>query len=105
MSATTATTAGLTDQIRGLLAQAGPETVPCRMLAWWGDTDLPAGDENAPALTQAEWEATYRLLENAGLDDGAVKPLGLVAGRNARLPAGRAAADRDRELPRRRGAG
>ena len=78
MTATTTTTAGLTDQIRGLLAQAGPDTVPSRMLAWWGDTDLPAGDGNAPALTQAEWEATYRLLENAALDDGAVKPLGLV---------------------------
>ena len=104
MSATTATTAGLTDQIRGLLAQAGPETVPCRMLAWWGDTDLPAGDENAPALTQAEWEATYRLLENAAPRRRGGQAARIGAGRNARLPAGRAAADRDRELPRRRAA-
>jgi cytochrome P450 len=77
MSATT-TTAGLTDQIRRLLAQADPQTVPCRVLAWWGNTDLPGGDENASALAQAEWEATYRLLENAALDGDVVKPLGVV---------------------------
>ena len=58
--------------------QAGPQTVPSRMLAWWGNSDLPHGADDAPALTQAQWEATYRLLENAALDDDAVKPLGAV---------------------------
>ena len=78
MTATTTTTTGLTEQVRRLLVQAGPETVPGRMLAWWGTTDLPDGGQDAPALTQAQWEATYRLLENAALEDGAVRPLAAV---------------------------
>jgi len=77
MSATTTTT-GLVDQVRRLLDQADAETVPSRLLAWWGNTDLPDGDENRPALTQAQWEDTYRLIENAALEDDVVKPLAAI---------------------------
>ena len=48
------------------------------MLAWWGNTNFPTGDEPAPALTQQQWGGLYFLLENAALDYGAVKPLALI---------------------------
>jgi len=77
MRATT-TTPGLAHQLRRLLQQAGPESVPCRMLAWWGSTDFPNGTDRTPVLTQLQWEATYRLLENAALDEDTVRPLPAV---------------------------
>jgi cytochrome P450 len=78
MSTTTTTARGLVDQVRRLLEEADSETVPSGLLAWWGNTNLPDGVDNAPALTQAQWEATYRLIENAALASGVVKPLAAV---------------------------
>jgi hypothetical protein len=84
MSATTTATT-LAEQLRVLLAQAGPATVPGGLLAWWGATDFPDGREGAPALNRLQWEATYRRLENAALDGGAVRPLAAIqAACNAR---------------------
>jgi cytochrome P450/surfactin synthase thioesterase subunit len=82
---TTTTTTTLAEQLRVLLAQAGPATVPGRLLAWWGDTDFPDGGDGAPALSRLEWEATYRRLENAAVDGDAVRPLAAIqAACNAR---------------------
>jgi cytochrome P450 len=74
------TTTGLADQIRALLGQAGPDTVPGRMLAWWGRTDFPDGSDRVRHLTQAEWMGLYMLLENAALEPGVVRPLALLEG-------------------------
>jgi cytochrome P450 len=63
-----------------LLAQAGAETLPGRMLAWWGRTDFPDGSNAAGPLTQVEWMGLYMLLENAALEPGAVTPLALIEG-------------------------
>jgi cytochrome P450 len=71
-------TTGLAHQIRRLLCQADRQQVPDRMLALLGSNALPDGTDPAPVLTQTEWEFRYLLLENAALDDGVVRPLGLV---------------------------
>ena len=69
------TTTGLAGRLRALLAQAGPDTVPCGLLAWWGRTGFPDGTASVPTLTQAAWAGWYMLLENAALAPGTVLPL------------------------------
>ena len=105
MSATTTTTAGLPDQIRALLAQAGPETVPSAACSPGGATpSFRAGDGNAPALTQAAVGGHLPAARERGARRRGGQAARAGAGRHARHPPGRAAADRDRELPRRRAA-
>jgi cytochrome P450 len=74
----TTTKPALADQIRALLDQATPKVVPGRLLAWWGNTTFPTGTAPAPALTQPLWEATYMRLENAALEQGAIRPLASI---------------------------
>lgn len=68
----------LAGQLRRLLAQATPKTVPGGVLIWWGTSDLPSGTGTPTALNQLTWEGTYLRLQNGGLADGVVKPLPTV---------------------------
>jgi cytochrome P450 len=68
----------LAAQLRRLVGQADRATVPDRMLALLGAQRIPAGASPAPVLTQMQWQGVYLLLENAALDPGIVRPLGLV---------------------------
>jgi cytochrome P450 len=74
----TVTASLLATQIRGLLAEATPKTVPSGVLAWWGRTAFPDGGPDAPALSQQQWEGLYLLLENAAVQRGVVRPLPAV---------------------------
>jgi hypothetical protein len=65
----------LPEQIRRLLAQATPQTVPGGVLIWWGTSDLPSGTGTPTVLNQLAWEGTYLRLENGALADGVVTPL------------------------------
>lgn len=71
-------TTPLAHQLRRLHSQADAEQVPDRMLAVLGSAALPDGSDPAPVLSQTVWEFVYMLLENAALDSGLVRPLGLV---------------------------
>jgi hypothetical protein len=64
----------LAAQLRGLLAEARPDTVPGGRLAWWGPTSFPDGDANAPVLTQAAWQLWYSRLEQSELAPGELLP-------------------------------
>jgi hypothetical protein len=57
----------LSEQLRGLLAEAGPNTVPGGRLAGWGPTTFPDGGADAPVVTQPLWQLWYGRLEDATL--------------------------------------
>jgi cytochrome P450 len=82
----TMSTTGLASQLRALLDQAGPETVPGGLLAWWGRTGFPDGRDSVPTLSQAAWAGWYALLENAAITPGAVTPLPMIEGATRDLP-------------------
>jgi hypothetical protein len=68
----------LAAQLRRLLDQATPETVPGGVLIWWGTSNLPSGTGTPAALNQLAWEGTYLRLQNGALADGVVAPLPTV---------------------------
>jgi hypothetical protein len=70
----------LAAQLRRLLEQATPETVPGGVLIWWGASNLPSGTGTPAALNQLAWEGTYMRLENGALAAGVVSPLPTVLG-------------------------
>jgi hypothetical protein len=70
----------LAAQLRRLLAQATPETVPGGVLIWWGTSDLPSGTGAPTALNQLAWEGAYLRLQNGALAGGIVPPLPTVLG-------------------------
>jgi hypothetical protein len=78
MSRPTAPSPELASQLRRLLAQATPQTVPGGVLIWWGTSDLPTGTGTQSALNQLEWEGTYLRLQNGALAAGVVEPLPAV---------------------------
>jgi hypothetical protein len=68
----------LAAQLRRLLDEANPETVPGGVLIWWGASDLPGGTGAPAALNQLAWEGTYLRLQNGALAAGVVEPLPTV---------------------------
>jgi hypothetical protein len=78
MSVASAPNPVLAGQLRRLLAQATPKTVPGGVLIWWGTSDLPSGTGTPTALNQLVWEGTYLRLQNGALADGVVTPLPTV---------------------------
>jgi hypothetical protein len=70
----------LAAQLRRLLAQANPHTVPGGVLVWWGRSDLPSGTGTPAALNQLAWEGTYVRLQNSALAAGIVPSLPTVLG-------------------------
>jgi hypothetical protein len=75
MTQPTAQTAGLAAQLRRLIDQATPETVPGGVLLWWGANELPSGTGTPPPLNQLQWEGTYLRFHNGALAAGIVTPL------------------------------
>jgi cytochrome P450 len=69
----------LTAQIRRLLDQASPTTVPGGVLLWWGTTALPDGGAGAPALSWPSFQGAYMRLENGATGPGVVRPLAALA--------------------------
>jgi hypothetical protein len=65
----------LAAQIRHLLDQATPATVPGGVLLWWGTTALPAGGEAAPVLNWPLFAGAYLRLENGAVQSGVVRSL------------------------------
>ena len=68
----------LAAQLRRLLEQATPETVPGGVLIWLGTSDLPSGTGTPAALNQLAWEGAYLRLQNGALAAGVVQPLPTV---------------------------
>jgi hypothetical protein len=69
--------ADLSEQIRSLVAQGDPTSVPSGILLWFGDTALPAGTETEPpSMSAAAWVGTYLRLMG-----------GAVSGAPRRVPA------------------
>jgi hypothetical protein len=75
MTQPTAPSAGLAAQLRRLLDQATPETVPGGVLLWWGTSDLPSGTGTSAASNQLAWESTYLRVQNGATATGIVTPL------------------------------
>jgi Putative serine esterase (DUF676) len=79
----------LTAQIRHLLAEASPATVPGAVLLWWGTTELPNGSDGAPALDAQSFAGAYLRLENGAVRPRVVRPfLELLAAATAYRPDG-----------------
>jgi hypothetical protein len=70
-----AVTPALAAQIRHLLAQATPATVPGGVLIWWGSSALPDGADLAPVLDWLSFQGAYLRLENGAVRPGVVRPL------------------------------
>jgi hypothetical protein len=70
----------LTAQIRHLVDQATPETVPGALLLWWGTTRLPDGEGAAPVLDAQSFAGAYMRLESGALAPGVVRPLPALSG-------------------------
>ena len=63
----------LAAQIRHLLDQATPATVPGGVLLWWGANDLPDGAASTPALDAMSFAGAYLRLENGAVRPGVVR--------------------------------
>ncbi len=80
MTPSATVTPELAAQLRRLLEQADPGTVPGGVLLWWGATDLPGGSDPGPVMGAQSFAGAYLRLENGALERGRVRPLLEVLG-------------------------